>query len=751
MRRPVVVALLAGLWLLATGPAAGAHAVLRSSDPASGTALDRAPQAVTITFSEVPDPKVSRIRVLDTTGRSMDAGPATPVPGRPTQLRATLGELPRGVYTVSWRVLSKTDGHVTAGVFAFGIGVKVGAVPAAREATAVTSPPPNRLGVVGRWAFYWGLVLLVGAAATGLLVFDRRLHGPWRPLLAGGLGLAVVGLVAMALAERADVGVPFGELLDSSAGEGLIRQGVALLVTAAVLALYLARPRAPALLAALGVSAAAAMAAHVAAGHAAGQSSARWLNLLAQTVHVVAVGAWVGGLVWLLAGVSGDRGVATVKRFSRLAGLALLVVAVTGVLRAWNETREWGRLLDTGYGRTLDVKVLLVVVLAALGALNRRRMIPALATGAARLGALRRVVRVEIGVAALVLLVTGLLTELPPARSVVKAAKPAAPANVQVRGNDYATSVLVDLAVAPGTAGPNTFRAEVVDYDTRAPFPARRVELTFRLPSRPDIGAATLELAKEREGLWTGQGVPLSIDGRWSITTLVLGAGSAVTVPLELQTRQPDVTPTTQQVQVSQVPGQPTVPAGLQDLHRQWEHHLGPRAVPVAMGTRCGAALRRGDPGQPHPVLAAGADRGHRRRSGCRHPSHGRVVDRLDRLRRRQDLRDGRVRGGLDRRGVRHPAAAARPDRGRPHLPAPRGGVPAARRGRARPPDAGALPAPVGPRADRHPGRGHRRARPRRWHGHRRPARPAQTGPVAGGSRQTATEADTAAVTACLW
>jgi len=308
LRRPVVVALLAGLWLLATGPAAGAHAVLRSSDPASGTALDRAPQAVTITFSEVPDPKVSRIRVLDTTGRSMDAGPATPVPGRPTQLRATLGELPRGVYTVSWRVLSKTDGHVTAGVFAFGIGVKVGAVPAAREATAVTSPPPNRLGVVGRWAFYWGLVLLVGAAATGLLVFDRRLHGPWRPLLAGGLGLAVVGLVAMALAERADVGVPFGELLDSSAGEGLIRQGVALLVTAAVLALYLARPRAPALLAALGVSAAAAMAAHVAAGHAAGQSSARWLNLLAQTVHVVAVGAWVGGLVWLLAGVSGDRG-----------------------------------------------------------------------------------------------------------------------------------------------------------------------------------------------------------------------------------------------------------------------------------------------------------------------------------------------------------------------------------------------------------------------------------------------------------
>lgn len=563
MRRPVIVVLLAGLWLLATGPAAGAHAVLRGSDPAGGTTLDRAPQAVTITFSEVPDPKVSRIRVLDTAGRALEAGPAAPVPGRPTQLRATLGQLPRGIYTVSWRVLSKSDGHVTAGVFAFGIGVKVGAVPAAQAATASSSPPPNRLGVAGRWAFYCGLVLLVGAAATGLVVFDRRLPGPWRLLLAGGLGLAVVGLVATALAERADVGVPFGELLGSSAGRGLVRQGAALAVTAAVLALFLARPRAGGLLAAVGVAAAAAMATHVAAGHAAGQSSVRWLNLLAQTVHLVAVGVWIGGLVWLLAGIrDGDhpaRG-ETVKRFSGMAGLALLVVAVTGVFRAWNETRDWRRLLDTNYGRTLDVKVVLVVALAALGALNRRRIIPALASGASRLGTLRRVVRVEIGVAALVLLTTGLLTELPPAKSVATATSRRAPANVQVRGNDYATSVLVDLVVTPGTAGPNSFQARVVDFDTRAPFPARRVELRFRLPSRPDLGGSTLELTKERDGLWTGQGVPLSIDGRWSISALVQGAGTAVTVPLELQTRRPDVaTATTQQLQVSQIPGQPTI------------------------------------------------------------------------------------------------------------------------------------------------------------------------------------------------
>ncbi|HYT26962.1 MAG TPA: CopD family protein [Actinomycetota bacterium] len=572
MRRPAVVALLACLWLVATGPAAGAHALLRSSDPASGASLDRAPQAVTVAFTEVPDPRLSIVHVLDTSGRSVEAGKAAAVPGRPLELRVPLGDLPRGTYTVSWRTLSKSDGHVTAGAFAFGVGVQPGTVPAVQPGAARSTPPPNPLGVAGRWALYWGLALLVGGAATGLAVFGGRLPERPRPLLAAGVGLAVSGLAAMTVAELADVGVPFRELLASGAGHGLAREAAALAVTVAAVALLAGRPRSTVLLAVAAAAAAATMVVHVTTGHAAGASSLRPLNLLVQSVHLVAAGVWVGGLAWLLAGLrGGDRPgrTAAVRRFSAMALTAVGVVAVTGLLRAWQETGSWGRLLSTGFGRVLDVKVLLFAGLLAFGAVNRRRIVPALAAGAAgpaptgppaQLGALRRNVRAEIGLATLVLLAAGLLTGLPPARSVATAARPAPPRVVEVSGNDYGTTVLVDLVVTPGTAGPNAFRAKVVDYDSRAPFPASRVQLQFALPARPDLGASTLELARAGDGLWTGQGSPLSIDGRWRVTTLVQGAGTAVTVPLDLVTRQPDVAPpTTGQVQVQRVPGQPTV------------------------------------------------------------------------------------------------------------------------------------------------------------------------------------------------
>jgi methionine-rich copper-binding protein CopC len=76
-RRAAAAAVLAGLWLVAggAGPAA-AHAMLRGSDPAGGASLERAPRAVTLTFTEAPDPALSVVHVLDTSGRPVSAGPA---------------------------------------------------------------------------------------------------------------------------------------------------------------------------------------------------------------------------------------------------------------------------------------------------------------------------------------------------------------------------------------------------------------------------------------------------------------------------------------------------------------------------------------------------------------------------------------------------------------------------------------------------------------------------------------------------
>ena len=309
----------------------------------------------------------------------------------------------------------------------------------------------------------------------------------------------------------------------------------------------------------VGVAAGVTMLLHVLIGHAAGPSPLRGVNLLVQWLHLLAVGAWIGGLAWLLAGLRGKERpdqLASAVRFSKLAAPLLGLVAVTGLSRALHLAGGWQGLLDSGYGRFLDLKVALFLGLVALGAMNRYRVLPALASGARRLDALRRNVRGEVVLAVCILAVTAVLSQLPPGKFVVEqaAAKPPAPPSVQVEGSDFATSVRIALTVSPGTPGPNSFTAKVTDYDSGEDWPATRVALRLTPKGRPEIGASTLDLARSGDGSWGGQGSQLSIAGTWAVVGLVEGSGPSVTVPMELEARAAP-----QPVKVSEAPGQPTL------------------------------------------------------------------------------------------------------------------------------------------------------------------------------------------------
>jgi copper transport protein len=598
-RRAGLAAVLAVVWLVAAGMPAGAHALLRESDPAAGASLDQAPRRVVLTFTERPEPGLSSIQVLDTGGQPLQRGDGTPVEGEPLQFAVGLGDLADGTYTVSWRVVSKDDGHVTAGSFAFGVGVPAPtATPQAQAAPQGATQTPSAAATAARLALYAGLTMLVGVAVTGLAVTGRVLPSGARVLLAVAATLTVAGGIARFLAEKARIDAPLGTLLDSSTGQGLLRLAVGVVVTA-VAVWFLAAglrqesKREPALamagppegepsrrpggvppdvhnppgpepvdawrLVVVGVAAGVTMLLHVLVGHAAGPSSLRSVNLLVQWLHLLAVGAWIGGLVWLLAGLRGrerPEQLASAVRFSKLAAPVLGLVAVTGLSRALHLAGGWHGLLDSPYGRFLDLKVALFLGLVLLGALNHFRVVPALAGGVRRLDSLRRNVRGELALAACILAVTAVLSQLPPGKFVVEqaSAKPPAPPSVQVEGSDFATSVRIALTASPGTAGPNDFTAKVTDYDSGEDWPATRVALRFTPRGQPEIGPSTLDLAKADDGLWHAQGSQLSIAGRWVVVGLVEGSGPAVTVPMELEARAAP-----QPVKVSEAPGQPTL------------------------------------------------------------------------------------------------------------------------------------------------------------------------------------------------
>ncbi|HYV78868.1 MAG TPA: hypothetical protein VE979_12135, partial [Streptosporangiaceae bacterium] len=173
--------------------------------------------------------------------------------------------------------------------------------------------------------------------------------------------------------------------------------------------------------------------------------------------------------------------------------------------------------------------------------------------GARAIGLLRRSVRSEVALAAIVLVAAAVLSGLPPASFVEAAGQKTASPAVTATGSDFGTTARVRLTVSPGTVGPNRFTVHVLGYDSGRPLPARGVRLEFSLPSNPNV-ASSLDLARGPGGTWSGQGTNLSIDGQWDVDVVVQQAATAVDVLLRLRTRLPP-----EHITVSRQPGQPTL------------------------------------------------------------------------------------------------------------------------------------------------------------------------------------------------
>ncbi|HSL96026.1 MAG TPA: copper resistance CopC family protein [Thermoleophilia bacterium] len=538
-------------------PPATAHSALARSSPAAGEALPTAPDAVVLEFTEAPEPTVLRVEIADREGRAVSGAAAPEIaPDDPRTVRVRLDDtLPEGVYSVNWRVVSSVDGHVESGSFAFGVGV---VPPAGAAAGGIGDVPRWLLGVqdTGRWLLYAGLVLMVGAAGTLSISFAGRVPPGGVVLLRLAWLAAAVGAFVVLLAERAIIDVPsLLPLLHTTPGKLQGYEGLLVLASAAgVAAVDLAPGRRT--LAALGGLAAAAMLLHVLSGHAAAPTVMRPLNLVSQWTHLVAVGVWIGGLAWLLLGLRGEAPgarAAAVVRFSTTAAVALAVVVATGAVRAVAEVGSPSLLFTTGYGLTLTGKLVLVLGLVALGALNRFRHVPRVAArapgapagarrslcsapltceGGPAIGALRRSVGGELVLAAAILALTASLSGTAPARVAAAGAPPPPAASVVAVGDDFTGTVRVRLTVTPGTAGANAFTAVVLDAASGGPREAEAVKLGFSLPTRPSLAAATLELEPGPDGTWTGEGLQLSALGEWSVEVLVQEPADAVVVPL---------------------------------------------------------------------------------------------------------------------------------------------------------------------------------------------------------------------------
>jgi copper transport protein len=517
--------------LLALPVTVSAHALLVSSDPAAGTSVATAPASITLTFSESPDLGLTRIRVLDATGTERRVEAPQPVPGVANAVRVGLEPLDRGVYTVVWRTVSAADGHASAGSFAFGVGAGTVATkgpPAQGGETAATS---LGLTTLARWLLYVGLAMMLGVGLVGTI-----LHPAPPPRLAtlarSGWLVSALGVAGVVALQWLDSGADArGFWLSSLAIPAAARAAAAVVAGAAARLVPWSRRTGYGV---VFIAAAACVLVDVLAGHAAAAAQPP-VAIAVQFVHGVTAGAWIGGLAALLVAIRGqstDDKIATVRRYSTIAGVLLALVGLTGLLRAIDQVGTVQALVGTDFGRVAVAKSVGLFALAGIGALNRFVNVPAIATS---FRGLRRAGTVEVAAGIVVFALSGLLVNVAPPLKVTSASLPPVVAN----GADFGTTVRLRLTVTPGTPGFNTFSAAVKDFDSGAAVPATALSLRFALVSQTGVGTSTLDLHSDAPGSFSGDGGNLSIDGIWQATAVVAAPGGAIEVPLVLATRVP--------------------------------------------------------------------------------------------------------------------------------------------------------------------------------------------------------------------
>ena len=416
MRRLALAAALALATVLRFYSVASAHVTLVSTDPTGGSVLSSAPVRIRLEFSEPIEPAVAHLSIVLADGRSIALAVAND-PHDAHVLIAPPGDIGTGTVRVIWHVVS-ADGHPVGGTFVFTVGAPTAAPSAARAESAESVWGPSIVGAPLVPAVLRGLGVGCLAALCGLLFFIVTLGARTgeRPMrLAVWLSVAApvflgAHLVAWSRNAAPDHHLDIGWISSAlSTNVGRVELWWVLLALPPLWALALARrPGLALVLAVFPILVSAGV------GHA--YAFQPTLAIPAKAVHLFALAAWLGGLLWLVARERNDaaRFAREARRISSIALWAVILITISGVVQTVILIPSFAA-LRSNYGFVVLEKVAGLLVLVAFGAYHRFRVVPRLSHGdSARTTTFLSSLRGEIAVLCLIVLLGGLLGYISP-------------------------------------------------------------------------------------------------------------------------------------------------------------------------------------------------------------------------------------------------------------------------------------------------------------------------------------------------
>ncbi len=528
-----------------TNTSVSAHGYLLRAIPEDRSVLERSPVRVQYWFSEDLEPEFSSIKVMTSEGVVIAEGGVNAENRTMMEARLPTG-LANDAYLSELRVAFASDGHVIVETRVFFVGEINTSVTGT---TATDQPVP--LEVVWRAIILPSMTVLFGVFA----LYSLALLPAWgNPDFRAGLlpprvinrlawiaGIAlVVALLGNVFALLQQTSVFFGAGFDRVIRDGLwsvVRIGtrfgdtwnvrMILLVIVGVflfLSMRLRRDQ-PETLRAFWVANTWAMALAMGtlsiSSHAAGSLLQPWIAILADWLHLIAVGIWAGGAsvlaLILPVAVSGYQGDIrqnvmrpVLRRFSLIATGCLVLVITTGIYSSLTWFYEPADINST-WGGTWLIKMVLVAILVLVGAGHHITTHPErYAKWTERFKAFRSFIptlRLEALLVLLVLVSVAMLSATPVPAPPIGELSVVTPTASQTLGDYHLT-----LTITPGGPGVNTY--DMVLLNDGEPYNDASIHFRAVHPQR-DLRSVWHVGENIGDGVYVTAGADIDRSGHW--------------------------------------------------------------------------------------------------------------------------------------------------------------------------------------------------------------------------------------------
>lgn len=558
------------------------------------------PSSISILFSERPDPKVSYIHVTNSEGNQIDNDDfkITGDNERRGTITVNTNLIGEGIYAVSWSTLSLDDGHVSKGTYVVGVGVG-NSLPAntviknVTDTNTIYSPTMSLakipiiigqvyvLGFVFSQIMIWKDIRRQGLRNIIDFILIRRFTNPVMILsLVMAVAATLIPIIQSAMiSETQSEYMKNLALLYFETANGkvwLIR-----VITCAIMASAAyyygravtneandtnsatSRTKGTILLYILLIAVLLFIATSSATSHSSSLATWSQLGILADFVHSVLVSIWIGGLMYIFyvlfpnvipisKGISDKvhQIIAQPKsilllilsRFSVISTICVGVVGITGLSLAWFHIQNTDELLLSDYGRTLIVKLSLVLPVVILGGYHQfwiSRIIKVFGFGQVeeyeasntnfnqRFSSVKKTIKIECILAASILCAASVLTVTNPpgamqnneaTRTNFSADMPPAMQDEFVRTLET-QRVPITFVISPFVTGFNNFTVNFFG-ENESIGQVSNVSIEFR-KSDLSLGPIFAKLSKNNETSYSVNGGYLSQPGQWDLKIII--------------------------------------------------------------------------------------------------------------------------------------------------------------------------------------------------------------------------------------